>query len=129
MNFKNTSLDKIALGTSIFCAIHCLFLPVILLLFPTINLGQLGDESFHSMLLYVIIPISIIALLLGCNKHKRYFILLYGFIGISILSFTATFGHDLFGETLEIIFTLLAASILSYGHLQNQKLCKLNCHS
>ena len=129
MNFKNTSLDKIALCTSIFCAIHCLFLPVILLFFPTINLDQLGDESFHSMLLYVIIPISIIALLLGCNKHKRYFILLYGFIGISILSFTAIFGHDLFGETLEIIFTLLAASIVSYGHLQNQKLCKLNCHS
>ena len=129
MNIKNTVLDKIALSTSIFCAMHCLFLPVILLFFPTINLGQLGDESFHSMLLYVIIPISIVALLLGCNKHKRYFILFYGFMGISILSFTAMYGHDLLGETLEIIFTLLGASIVAFGHFQNQKLCELNCHS
>ena len=48
---------------------------------------------------------------------------------VNVLSFTAIFGHDLFGETLEIIFTLFGASIVSYGHLQNQKLCKLNCHS
>ena len=129
MDINNTALDKIALSTSIFCAMHCLFLPVFLLFFPTINLGQFGDESFHSMLLYLIIPVSLIALLIGCKEHKRYFILFYGFIGISILFSTAIWGHDFFGETLEVIFTLIGTSIVSYGHIKNQKLCReKNCH-
>ena len=28
----------------------------------------------------------------------------------------------------EIISTLVGTSILSYGHIRNQKLCKLCCH-
>ena len=65
---------------------------------------------------------------LGCKKHKSYNIIFYGFFGLSILIISAIWGHDLFGESGEIVSTLVGTSILSYGHIQNQKLCKLCCH-
>ena len=37
---------------------------------------------------------------------------------------SALWGHDLFGESGEIASTLVGASVLSYGHIQNQKLCQ-----
>ena len=50
-------------------------------------------------------------------------------IGLALMIISALWGHDLFGESGEIASTLIGASILYYGNIQNQKLCKLNCHS
>ena len=50
-------------------------------------------------------------------------------IGLALMIISALWGHDLFGESGEIASTLVGASILSYGHIQNQKLCKLCCHN
>ncbi|RCL88857.1 MerC domain-containing protein, partial [bacterium] len=38
------------------------------------------------------------------------------------------YGHDLFGESGEIASTLVGSSVLSFGHIKNQKLCKECCH-
>ena len=67
-------------------------------------------------------------MLLGCRKHKSYNIIFYGLLGLGILIVNVIWGHDLFGESGEIISTAIGNSILSYGHIQNQKLCKLSCH-
>tara|TARA_B100000676_G_scaffold193443_1_gene190142 strand:- start:121 stop:270 length:150 start_codon:yes stop_codon:yes gene_type:complete len=49
-------------------------------------------------------------------------------LGIGILLFASIFGHDYLGESGEVIFTLLGATIVSYGHYKNQKLCSENCN-
>ncbi len=45
-----------------------------------------------------------------------------------ILAVSAIWGHDILGETGEIFATLLGASVLSFGHYRNQKLCKDCCN-
>ena len=51
-----------------------------------------------------------------------------GIIGLSIMIVSAIWGHDLFGETGEIVSTLAGTSILSFGPIKNKKLCKECCH-
>ena len=127
-NALNINLDNIAIGFSVVCALHCLLLPIAVILSPAISATFLGSEDFHKTLLYFVIPSSIIALSLGCKMHGKYNVYLYGIFGIAILLSAVFFGHDYFGETGERILTLLGAGIVSFGHFKNQKLCAECCN-
>ena len=59
------SLDKLAVSTSAVCAIHCLSLPLIVGFFPAVSATIFGQEAFHQLLLWVVIPLSLVALSLG----------------------------------------------------------------
>jgi hypothetical protein len=87
----------------------------------------MGSEDFHKTLLYFIIPSSIIAMTVGCKMHGKYNVYLYGIIGVGTLLIASFFGHDYFGESGEIILTLIGTGIVSYGHLKNQRLCAECC--
>ena len=127
-NTLNINLDNIAIGFSVVCALHCLLLPIAVIFLPAISSTFLGSEDFHKTLLYFVIPSSIIALSLGCKMHGKYYVYLYGIFGIATLLIAAFFGHDYFGENGESILTLLGASIVSFGHFKNQKLCAECCN-
>ena len=122
------TLDKIAVYLSAICAVQCLALPIAMLFLPSLSVLPVSEELFHTLLLYLVIPVSIFAMVMGCKKHKSYNIIFYGALGLSILLVSAIYGHDLFGESGEIAATLVGASVLSFGHIKNQKLCKECCH-
>lgn len=127
-NSHQFTLDKLAVYLSAICAIQCLALPIAMLFLPSLSLLPLSEELFHTLLLFLVIPVSIFAMVMGCKKHKSYNIIFYGALGLSILLVSAVYGHDLFGESGEIASTLVGASVLSFGHIKNQKLCKECCH-
>ena len=122
------NLDLTAIILSALCALHCLFIPLDLLFVPSLAAYFFAQEAFHQILIFFIIPISIIAMFLGCRKHKKYNIFLYGIIGVALLLISAFWGHDLFGESGEIILTIFGSSIISVGHFKNQRHCKDDCH-
>ena len=125
---KSLILDKFAVSTSALCAIHCLFLPAVLSVFPAIGTTIFGQESFHMWLLICVIPLSLIALTMGCKQHKSWLVVILGFMGISILIFTAAYGHEILGHAGESTATLMGVSVITLGHLQNYKLCRhINC--
>ncbi len=123
----NINYDKIAISFSVVCALHCLLLPIAVIFLPSISATFLGTEDFHKILLYFVIPSSIIALSLGCKMHGKYEVYSYGFFGIGALLFASFFGHDYLGEVGEIFLTLIGAGIVSLGHYKNQKLCADCC--
>ncbi len=93
--------DKLAIGFSMVCVIHCLVLPILLILLPPLSgLFALDDEMFHQWVLYAVVPISIAALI--------------------ILS--TTLGHDLLGETGEVVISILCSMITAYGQFGNYQL-------
>ena len=128
LSLSNFNLDATAIFLSILCALHCLFIPLALLFIPSLAAYFFAQESFHQILLFFIIPLSTLALFLGCRKHKRYNIFLYGVIGVLFLLVSAIWGHDLLGESGEIILTIFGSSIISVGHFKNQRHCKDDCH-
>ena len=116
--------DKVAIGLSLFCAVHCLMLPVALVMLPALTSTTFGDEQFHQWMLVAVLPTSLLALTLGCRQHRRMDIMVIGLTGLAIMISAALFGHDLLGETGEKITTLLGASLIALSHVRNQSLCR-----
>lgn len=116
--------DRLAIGASVVCAIHCALLPVLLAVFPTLVAMPVTDHTFHFLLAWFVVPSSLIAVSLGCRRHKDRLVLAGCGLGLTIIVLTAWFGHDLLGETGEKMATLTGAVILSIVHWRNYSLCR-----
>ncbi|MDP2561359.1 MerC domain-containing protein [Psychrobium sp. 1_MG-2023] len=116
--------DKLSISLSALCVVHCLALPVLLLLLPSLEALQLHNEAVHIWLLIAVTPISIYALINGCNKHKRYQLLTVGTCGLLTLILAAVFGHDIAGEAGEKALTVLGAGIVIAAHWGNFRQCQ-----
>ena len=117
--------DKLAIGLSLLCTLHCLIFPVLIVLIPSFAaLSISNDELFHQWMLVGVLPSSLIALTMGCKKHGRFTFLALGLLGVSLLSVTAFWGHDYFGEVGEMFLTVFGSGIIAYTHLANYRLCQ-----
>lgn len=117
-------LDRIAVSMSSLCALHCLTLPLILILAPALSASFFGDALFHQSLLLLVIPSSLVAIGMGCKRHKDGRVWAYGASGLLVMTVAAFWGHDLVGEWGEKILTLAGAGILAAGHIRNHALCR-----
>ena len=121
-------MDAAAVVLSGVCLLHCLALPVALTVLPIVNVTLLDESTFHLIMMAVILPISIIALTIGCRQHKDKLTLVLGSVGLGILTITAIFGHELLGLTGERIVTSIGGLILAAAHIQNYLCCRIdNC--
>lgn len=90
--------DKVAIGLSLACTIHCLAFPLIIVLLPAFAALPLVDEAFHAWMVYAVVPTSAFALTMGCRRHKRYQLLAYGFVGLALLVLAVAFGESHLGN-------------------------------
>jgi len=116
--------DRLAIGLSLMCALHCLALPILLVLLPSVASLQLDSESFHFWMVLVVIPTSIYALTLGCKQHKRSYLLVIGSLGLVSLLLAVFLPESFFGEPGEKVFTLLGAVLIAIAHFRNYRLCQ-----
>ena len=116
--------DRFSISLSLLCVIHCLVLPFMLVLLPSLTALQLENEVFHTWMVVAVLPTSIYALTMGCRKHKRYRLLVLGITGLMLLTLTVILGHEITGELGEKILTVLGASLVAAGHLGNFRLCQ-----
>lgn len=124
MKSLQTIADKTAISLSFICTLHCLVVPFAVALLPTLAAINLQDEAFHLWMVIAVIPASLLALSMGCKKHRDYRVLLLGITGLSLLILAAFFGYDLLGEHAETAVTVLGAVIIAAGHLLNHRLCQ-----
>ena len=122
--------DKMAISLSVLCTIHCLALPLVVILLPAVASLSLDDEVFHLWIVLAVMPISAFALTMGCKKHQYYRLLIIGGIGLSILDMTLLLGHQILGEAGEKIGTVIGSSIVALGHIYNYRWCQRQerCH-
>ena len=120
--------DNTAISLSLLCIIHCLALPLIIVMLPALTTFNLEDEATHIWMLIAVVPISAYAMTMGCRKHNNYSIMILGTVGLTILVTTALLGYDILGETGESVSTTAGAAIIAVAHLLNQRLCRRsNC--
>lgn len=128
MKSVSMSIDKLAIGLSLLCAVHCLVLPAALIMLPALAASAFGDELFHQWMLVAVLPTSLIALTMGCRRHRNMNVIAIGLPGLIVLTLTVFFGHDTLGETGEKIASLLGASLIALSHFRNHTLCRhLHC--
>lgn len=129
MKTMQTFLDKAAISLSFLCVIHCLLQPIVVSIIPVMVVLPMEGELFHKLLVLLILPTSLIGLVLGCKKHQRWKVIAWGVSGVFIVVFAAVFGHHLNGETGEKLLTLIGSMMISWGHIQNYRLCRaVACH-
>ena len=128
MNTTQAVTDKLAIGLSLGCAIHCLSLPVILALLPSLAALQLDNEAFHFWMLIAVLPTSVYALTMGCKQHKRYRLVIIGFIGLGLLVLALALGEERIGEAGEKMLTVIGAGFVAFGHWFNYRLCHVQKH-
>ena len=116
--------DRAAIGLSLLCVLHCLALPLLLVMLPSLVGLGLDDERFHIWLIIVVIPLSAFALTLGCAKHRNKSVLYIGIVGLGVLCLAPLIGHDLLGEMGERLLTLLGATLIAISHIRNFSLCR-----
>lgn len=148
MNMKNIT-DKFSICLSMCCILHCLALPVLIVLLPSISSLWINDEIVHVYLVLLAIPISLFAMVKSLKVHNNYKCISLAVIGLLLL-IAAIFMHDIgsfFGEQghgeekghveehghdehhgigglLEKIFTVLGALILVGAHILNLRFSK-----
>lgn len=123
MSSSQTLSDKVSIGLSFVCAVHCLAMPVLVAVLPAAVVLPLEGEAFHFWLACLVLPISVLALFMGCRQHRSWGIVACGVAGLLLLGVTAVFGHDLFGESGEKIATVIAVSALAFAHFLNYRTC------
>lgn len=93
-------------------------------LFPIVHGSLLEEQYFHLIMLVLILPTSLIALTIGCRRHKDVATIVLGAIGLTTLTFTALWGHAIFGFTGERVVTTVGGLILAAAHIQNYLCCR-----
>lgn len=111
--------DRLGIGISGLCAIHCLFFPVAIALLPLWPVAESIHDWTHPVLFILIVPTVIFAL-----KGRK----LFGEIGKYLLAGLLVVGaawmlHDRIGDWGEAGVTLVGSALLVNGHWKNYK-----CH-
>ena len=122
-------LDKSSVGLSTVCAVHCLLMPVAVVMLPSLAALPFADERFHVLLVFFVLPLSTVALTMGCRKHRSWRVMAVGVVGLVLLLGAALAGHDLLGELTEKSATVIGAGLVALSHVMNFRKCRaLDCH-
>lgn len=117
-------LDKAAVALSGLCLVHCLLLPLVIALFPVFGERLLPHETFHQLILIVVVPTTVIALGLGVWRHRCPRVAGLGLAGIMLLAAAAFIVHTLAGESLERWVTVAGGLLLASAHWRNYRLSR-----
>ncbi len=114
-------LDAAGIGLSVLCLAQCLLLPVVATALPAFAATTLSDHIFHQALVWLVLPVSLLAFALGCARHRRLTVLIPATVGLGLLLSAVWLGHD---AGISRALTLFGALGLALGHWMNYRLCR-----
>ncbi|HET9458500.1 MAG TPA: MerC domain-containing protein [Sphingomicrobium sp.] len=111
---KPGRLDRLAIGLSGLCLVHCLATAVVLAALATAG-GLLGAPIVHEIGLGLAIALAAVALGRGALEHGFLMPVAVGSLGLGVMAGALTLPHD--GS--EAIYTMLGIGIVALGHRLN----------
>jgi hypothetical protein len=107
-------LDRLAMGLSGLCAVHCVATAVLLGLVASAG-GLLGKPIIHEVGLSLAMVLGAIALGRGMKEHGFILPGAVGALGLAIMAFAMSLHESGF----EPAFTIVGVSVLALGHRLN----------
>ena len=107
-------LDRIAMGLSGLCLVHCLATAVLLGLLSAAG-GFLGAPIIHEVGLTLAMILGSIALVRGILEHGFMMPSAIGGLGLGVMAGALTLPHD----GTEALYTVVGVMILALGHRLN----------
>ena len=86
-------LDSLAISMSVICAVHCLLTPLLITLLPIISTTFWVHENFHLWMVFLVIPTTLLAVFMGCRKHKDKFVAILSVTGLAFIVFVAIYQY------------------------------------
>ena len=91
---KKQFSDKLSICLSLCCILHCIALPVIILMIPSFASLWINNEKVHVILVLFAVPISLFAMAKSLRVHHNYKCISLAVIGLSLLV-VAIFMHNI----------------------------------
>lgn len=107
-------LDRMAIGLSGLCLVHCLATTVLLALVASAG-GLLGSHWVHEIGLSLAMVMGVIALGRGVIEHGFPMPSAVGGLGLGVMAGALTLPHD----GTEALYTVVGVGILALGHRLN----------
>jgi hypothetical protein len=116
------TLDQVAVALSGLCLVHCLMLPVAIAVLPF--LAEIDEGHLHVQMLFVVLPVSGIALWLGYRRHGDRRIIIAGVAGLMLLLIGGTVAHNVYGLIADRSLTIMGSLVLAITHYRNSRLSR-----
>ncbi len=114
-------MDIAGVLASTLCTIHCVLMPIIMVLLPVIAKPLMQHDFVHVGLAGFVLTFCLMAYVPGYLKHHDKRLIWIGISGVSCVFF-ATFVARQWGEIVEASIITAGNTILIFGHLLNRKL-------
>jgi MerC mercury resistance protein len=122
--------DRIAIALSTVCIVHCLALPLALVIVPVAALVVDGDGHFHQLMLWLVVPTSVLGFGLGYRVHGHGGLVALGALAVAILALVAFYGHGLWSTAVEVLVSVAASALLASAHWRNfREVRRLHSHA
>jgi hypothetical protein len=112
-------LDRLAIGVSGLCVVHCLATSVLLALASTAG-GLLGSPLVHEGGLVLAVVLGAVGLGRGIVAHGMMMPSAMGSLGLGIMAGAVTLPHT-GGLHPETVWTVLGVALLAFGHHLNAR--------
>ncbi|MEO0500990.1 MAG: MerC domain-containing protein [Pseudomonadota bacterium] len=109
-----SALDKLAIGLSGLCLIHCLFGALFVAMLSVSGSALFGHEV-HQIGLAVAVPLAVVGLIGGAFAHGRWEAVAIGSFGIGAMIAALLAGHGV----REIVLTALGVTLVGIAHALN----------
>jgi hypothetical protein len=121
--------DRVAITLSTICIVHCLAMPFVIALLPVTAFALGGDGHFHSLMLWFVVPTSVLGFGLGLRVHRRVDIVAMGAVAIAALAAAALWGHSEWDPSVEVVANIAASVLLAAAHWRNfREVRRLHSH-
>jgi len=110
------TIDRLAIGLSGLCLVHCVASAVLLTLLASAS-GLLLDPLFHESGLAVALVLGAIGLGRGIRQHGFMMPAAIGSLGLGMMAGALTLGHD--GG--EMVYSVIGVLVLALGHDLNRR--------
>jgi MerC mercury resistance protein len=114
LSLPTSRLDRIAMGLSGLCLVHCVATAVLLGLLASAG-GLLGSPIIHEVGLTLAMVFGSIALLRGIFEHGFMMPSAIGGLGLGVMAGALTLPHD----GTEAAYTVIGVLIVALGHRLN----------
>jgi hypothetical protein len=111
--------DRVAIGLSAVCIVHCLAIPLLAALLPIALAGLGSDDHFHTWMLWGVVPTSLLGFGIGVRYHGRYLLALAGATGLGIVVLAALVAHGHWLWWQEMLLSIVGSVILVLAHWRN----------
>jgi hypothetical protein len=111
--------DRVAIALSTICIVHCLAMPFLVALLPITAWAIGGDGHFHSLMLWLVVPTSVLGFGLGVRVHRRAGIVALGAVAVAALAAAALWGHEKWDPSVEVLVNVAASVALAAAHWRN----------